>query len=85
VNFRGARRKNDTHSSTTDPDARLYRKGEGQPAPLVYMGHVLMENRSGLVVDAAVTPADGFGERHAALTMVETLPGGRVTVGGDEA
>jgi transposase len=85
VNFRGERRKNDTHGSTTDRDARLYRKGDGQPARLVYMGHVLMENRSGLVVDTAVTPADGYGERHAALTMVEALPGDRVTLGGDKA
>jgi transposase len=85
VNFRGERRKNDTHASTTDPDARLYRKGDGQPARLVYMGHVLMENRSGLVVDTAVTPADGYGERHAALTMVEAVPGDRVTLGGDKA
>ncbi len=85
VNFRGERRKNDTHASTTDPDARLYRKGDGQPARLVYMGHVLMENRSGLVVDTEVTPADGYGERYAALTMVEAVPGDRVTLGGDKA
>jgi transposase len=85
VNFRGERRKNDTHASTTDPDARLYRKGDGQPARLVYMGHVLMENRSGLVVDTEVTPADGYGERHAALSMVEAVPGDRVTLGGDKA
>jgi transposase len=85
VNFRGERRKNDTHASTTDPDARLYRKGDGQPARLVYMGHVLMENRSGLVVDTEVTTADGYGERHAALTMVEAVPGDRVTLGGDKA
>jgi transposase len=85
VNFRGERRKNDTHASTTDPDARLYRKGNGQPARLVYLGHVLMENRSGLVVDTDVTPADGYGERDAALTMLEVVPGGRVTVGGDKA
>ncbi len=85
VNFRGERRKNDTHASRTDPDARLYRKGDGQPARLVYMGHVLMENRSGLVVNTDVTPADGYGERHAALTMVEALPGDRVTLGGDKA
>ena len=85
VNFRGERRKNDTHASTTDPDARMYRKSAGHPARLVYMGHVLMENRSGLVVDTEVTPADGYGERHAALTMLETVPGGRVTLGGDKA
>ena len=85
VNFRGERRKNETHASTTDPDARLYRKGDGQPARLVYMGHVLMENRSGLVVDTQVTPADEYGERYAALTMAEALPGARVTLGGDKA
>jgi transposase len=85
VNFRGERRTNDTHQSTTDPDARMYRKSDGHPARLVYMGHVLMENRSGLVVDTEVTPADGYGERHAALTMLEALPGGRVTVGADKA
>jgi transposase len=85
VNFRGERRTNDTHASTTDPDARLYRKGDGQPARLVYMGHVLMENRSGFVVDTEVTPADGYGERHAALTMLEAVPGDRVTLGGDKA
>jgi len=85
VNFRGERRKNDTHASTTDPDARMYKKADGQPARLVYMGHVLMENRSGIVVDTEVTPADGYGERDAALTMLEEVPGGRVTLGGDKA
>ncbi len=85
VNFRGERRKNDTHQSTTDPDARMYRKSDGHPARLVYMGHVLMENRSGLIVDTDVTPADGYGERYAALGMLEALPGGRVTVGADKA
>jgi transposase len=85
VNFRGERRKNDTHQSTTDPDARLYRKSAGHPARLVYMGHVLMENRSGLIVDTDVTPADGYGERYAALAMVAALPGGRVTLGADKA
>jgi transposase len=85
VNFRGERRKNDSHQSTTDPDARLYRKSDGHPARLVYMGHVLMENRSGLIVDTDVTPADGYGERYAALGMLEALPGGRVTAGADKA
>jgi transposase len=85
VNFRGERRKNDTHRSTTDPDARMYRKSDGHPARLVYMGHVLMENRSGLIVDTDVTPADGYGERHAAMAMLEALPGGRVTAAGDKA
>jgi len=85
VNFRGERRKNDTHQSTTDPDARLYRKSDGHPARLAYMGHVLMENRSGLIVDTDVTPADGYGERYAALEMLEALTGGRVTAGADKA
>ena len=84
VNFRGEPRRNDTHQSTTDPDARLYKKGVGRPAQLAYLGHVLMENRSGLIVDTRVTPADGYGERDAALLMVEALPGGRVTLGGDK-
>jgi transposase len=85
VNFRGERRKNDTHRSTTDPDARLYRKGDGRPAQLAYAGHLLMENRSGLIVDARVTPADGYGERDAALLMLAQRRGGRVTVGTDKA
>ena len=84
VNFRGERRKNDTHQSITDPDARLYKKGVGRPAQLAYLGHVLMENRSGLVVDTRVTPADGYGERDAALVMMADRPGGRVTLGGDK-
>ena len=84
VNFRGEPRRNDTHQSTTDPDARLYKKGVGRPAQLAYLGHVLMENRSGLIVDTRVTPADGYGERDAALLMVAALPGGRVTLGGDK-
>jgi IS5 family transposase len=85
VNFRGESRKNDTHQSTTDPDARLYKKSDGRPAQLAYAGHLLMENRSGLIVDTHVTPADGFGERDAALLMLERRPGGRVTLGGDKA
>jgi transposase len=85
VNFRGERRKNDTHQSTTDPDARLYRKSDGRPAQLAYAGHLLMENRSGLIVDTCVTPADGYGERDAALLMLAQRPGGRVTVGLDKA
>lgn len=84
VNYRGERRTNATHQSTTDPDARLYKKGVGRPAQLAYLGHVLMENRSGLVVDTRITPADGHGERDAALMMVADLPGDRVTLGGDK-
>lgn len=77
ADWKGKPRGNDTHASTTDPDARLFRKGQNQAAILAYQGHVLMENRSGLVVGAVVTHADGFGEREAALAMLDTLPGGR--------
>lgn len=84
IDFRGQRRSNATHQSTTDPDARLYRKSDGRPAQLAYGGHLLMENRSGLIVDARVTPADGYGERDAALVMVEAVPGGRITLAGDK-
>jgi len=84
VDFRGERRTNATHQSTTDPDARLYKKGVGRPAQLAYGGHLLMENRSGLIVAARVTPADGYGERDAALLMAEAVPGGRITVGMDK-
>jgi transposase len=71
VNFRGERRSNQTHASTTDPQARLYRKGTGQEAKLCFMGHALMENRSGLVVGACLTRADGQAERVAALALIE--------------
>jgi len=84
VDFRGQRRTNATHQSITDPDARLYRKSDGRPAQLAYGGHVLMENRSGLIVDARVTPADGYGERDAALMMIQHQPGGRITLGADK-
>jgi transposase len=77
ADWKGKARSNDTHASTTDPDARLFRKGQNQAAILAYQGHVLMENRSGLVVGAVVTHADGFGEREAALAMLDTLPGKR--------
>src|SRR5262249_419674 len=59
ADFHGEKRSNDTHASTTDPEARLYRKGPGKEAKLCFMGHALMENRNGLVVDACLTPADG--------------------------
>src|SRR3990170_4094832 len=86
VNFHGERRTNATHQSTTDPDARLYKKAQGREARLGYLGHVLMEHRSGLIVNATVTPADGHGERDAALVMVEQLPGRhRLTVAADKA
>lgn len=68
--FRGEKRRNETHESKTDPDAKLYRKGNGQEAKLGYLGHVLMENRNGLIVDAMVTEADGTAERDAALLML---------------
>jgi len=71
--FRGETRSNATHASTTDPDARLYRKGPGMAAKLAYLGHALMENRSGLFVDACVSQADGHAERIAALAMIEPL------------
>ncbi len=71
ASFHGQRRRNDTHGSSTDPDARLYRKGRGKEAKLCFIGHSLMENRSGLVVDACLTLADGHAERVAALHMIE--------------
>ena len=69
--FRGATRSNATHASTTDPDAKLYRKGAGMEAKLAFLGHALMENRWGLIVDACLTPASGHAERIAALAMIE--------------
>lgn len=85
-NFHGQRRTNATHQSTTDPDARLYKKARGREARLGYLGHVLMEHRSGLIVKAMVTPADGHGERDAALVMIQGVPGRhRITVAGDKA
>lgn len=83
--WKGKPRTNDTHQSTTDPDARLYRKSFQTAATLCYQGHVLMENRSGLVVSAVVTHADGKAERIAALAMLDKLPGAqRKTVGADK-
>ncbi len=75
VDFRGQKRKNDTHASTTDPDARLYEKAKGQMAKLCYIGHALMENRNGLVVETRVTVTDGTAESNAAVTMLEEVPG----------
>ena len=69
-NFHGHKRSNKTHQSKTDPDAKLYRKGGGQEAKLAYLGHVLMENRNGLIVDAMATTANGTAERDAAMLMV---------------
>jgi transposase len=87
--FRGEDRKNDTHASKTDPDARLYRKSNNAEARLAYLGHLLMENRHGLIVDAQATVADGFAEREAASTLLSThwrhAPRRRRTVGADKA
>ncbi len=85
VNFHGERRSNTTHQSTTDPDSRLAKKGPGREAKLAYVGEVLMENRSGLVVDACVVQASGTAERDAATDLLQALPEGHVTVGGDKA
>ena len=87
ADFHGQKRSNETHASTTDPEARLYRKGPGKEAKLCLMGHALMENRNGLVVDACLTEANGHAERIAALHMIEpradrSTP---VTLGADKA
>jgi transposase len=86
--FRGTPRRNDTHQSTTDPEARLYRKGDAQPALLSYLGHVLMENRSGLAVAGTLTLATGYAEREAALALLRQTRarrGARATLGADRA
>ena len=86
VNFHGERRTNATHQSTTDPEARLYKKAKGHEAKLSYLGHVLMENRNGLVVNAMLTIATGTAERDAAVAMAKGIPGDRrATLGGDKA
>ena len=86
VDFHGERRLNQTHASTTDPEARLFRKGKGKEAKLCFMGHVLMENRHGLIITPRLTAATGTAEREAAEVMVEAVPGRhRITVGGDKA
>jgi transposase len=85
VDFHRERRRNDTHQSTTDPEARLYKKSKGSEAKLSYLGHALMENRNGLLVRTMVTEANGTAERDAALLMAEKIPGvKRVTLGGDK-
>jgi IS5 family transposase len=85
VNFRGERRSNETHASTTDPEARLAKKGEGKESKLSYTGNLLVENRNGLIVDVEVFQANGTAERDAALIMLEKLPSTQpVTVGGDK-
>lgn len=84
--FRGQTRRNDTHRSTTDPEAKLYRKGHGQESRLAYLGHVMMDNRHGIAIDTLLTEANGRAEREAALTMAAHLPGRhkRVTLGADK-
>ena len=85
VNFHGEKRSNDTHQSTTDPEALLARKGGGKEAKLSYCGNVLMENRNGLVSAVETMQADGTAERDAAVVMIASLPGNdRVTVGADK-
>lgn len=86
ASWKGKPRSNDTHASTTDPDARLYKKSDKMPAILCYQGHVLMENRNGLVVGAVVSHADGTGERIHALRMLDCVPGCHAkTMGADKA
>jgi hypothetical protein len=85
-NFHKEKRSNETHASTTDPDARLYRKAAGRESRLCFMGHVLMENRNGLAVDAALTHATGTAEREAALGMLDRRGNDRrITLGADKA
>ena len=83
ADFRKTKRSNETHASTTDKDARLYRKGDGQESRLGYLGHALMENRNGLVVAAEATLATGTAEREAAARISERLPKG-ATLGADK-
>jgi transposase-like protein DUF772/DDE family transposase len=86
--FHGQRRKNDTHASTSDPNAKLYRKAAGREARLSYMGHVVMENRNGLAVDGRVSQANGTAERRASEAMLKRKArrrGRRITVGEDKA
>jgi transposase len=87
ADFHGQKRLNDTHASTTDPDARLYRKGKGKETKLCFIGHGLMENRHGLLVDACLTLADGHAERVAALHMIEPRADRptAITLGADKA
>jgi len=88
TNFHGQKRSNDTHESTTDPDARLYKKSYGKESHLAYLGHALVENRNGLIAAAMVTQADGYAEREAALLMLQDKQkerSRRITVGADKA
>jgi len=85
--FHGEKRSNETHASTTDPEAKLYRKSDGHPSRLCFLGHTLMENRSGLVVAARLTQASGTAEREAALALIDSHRSGRrrITLGADKA
>jgi len=88
ANFHGQKRSNETHESTTDPDARLYKKSYGKESHLAYLGHALVENRNGLIAAAMATQADGYAEREAALMLLEEKQQGcsrRITVGADKA
>lgn len=86
VDWKGKARSNDTHASTTDPDSRLFRKSHNTAASLCYQGHALMENRNGLIVSGMVTHADGYGERAAALAMLDAIAAnGPRTLGADKA
>ena len=83
--FHGEQRANDTHASTTDPEAKLFRKGKGKEAKLCFMGHALMENRHGLIVDGRVSEANGTAEREVAETMLAAMPGRhKISIGGDK-
>ena len=96
VNFRGQERKNDTHQSTTDPEAKMYRKGSGKEAKLSFMGHVLVDNRHSLIVESAFTQATGTAERETGISMLKKLKRSlkrctghskdhRITLGADKA
>ncbi len=87
TDFHGEKRSNETHASTSDPDARLYRKGAGKEAKLCFIGHALMENRNALFVDACLTRADGHAQRIAALHMIEPRAdrATRITLAADKA
>src|ERR1700752_122436 len=85
VDFHGETRSNETHQSTTDPDARLARKSGGHESKLAYCGNVLIENRNGIVVDTALLQCSGLAERHAAMMMAERVEGGaRITLAADK-
>ncbi len=87
-NFRDQKRSNETHQSTTDPEARLYKKSYGKESKLAYLGHALVENRNGLIAAAMATQADGYAERDAALLMLnerQKTSSRRITVGADKA